>query len=81
MLAQALNEARLARLALFDYFGARQRAARSGEMDIPAEAIARIQDDLDAWFAAHHRGEETVRLETHRIDSEYWFLVRHGDAE
>jgi hypothetical protein len=79
LFAQAEAEVKLLRLTLFKYFVARNAAHVSGHLDLPPVDVLRsIQADLDAWFASHFRGEETVQLHLHQLHDEFWFLIRHG---
>ena len=42
--------------------------------------MAGIVADLDEWFATHGRGEGTTHIETHEMEGELWFVIRHGDT-
>jgi hypothetical protein len=44
------------------------------------EELAGLTQSLDDWFARHHLGRCTTRIEQYAMDGELWFLVRHGVA-
>jgi hypothetical protein len=45
-----------------------------------AETIALLELDMDSWFKAHQRGEETAQVHAQWMDGECCFMVRHGDT-
>ncbi len=91
LLARAHNQHRLLRLTAFEHFGARLPEGQSSPFAVPNEATTeRLAGELEPWFARHHRGQNTVRLELYPVTNcavpaaeearEYWFLIRHGDT-
>lgn len=36
--------------------------------------------ELDRWYAANDRGDETAVIERFDFNSEQWYLIRHGDS-
>jgi hypothetical protein len=81
LLAQKHNEQRLTRLSTFEYFGSKEPVDRSDSFAAPDQAtMDRVAGDLDAWFKEHNRGEQTTQIEVYQMESEFWFLVRHGDT-
>jgi len=93
LLTRLHNQQRMRRLASFECFhhpgGAPGSAAPVAAPD--AAALARLTTALDAWFARHNRGRQTVRVELYpppaAADSpspgqpaDLWFLVQHGDT-
>jgi hypothetical protein len=81
VLAQKNNELRLARLSSFEYFGSKRPVDQSSTFKPPSAAdIGRITGDLNDWFKANNRGEQTACIEVYPMDGEFWFLVRHGDT-
>jgi len=79
LLARTHNEQRLRRLASFQH--ARGHLANTGNAPFNAPdqaALAALTAALDSWFAQHHRGQGTTRIEVYPIAGEFWFLVRHG---
>lgn len=80
------NEQRLSRLAAFEYYGSKAPVDRRCVPHGPPFAapgqpvLDLLVADLDGWFQAHNRGEQTAQIEVHALDGEFWFLVRHGDT-
>ena len=74
-------EQRLSRLSALEYFGTRCPVDRRATFQLPeAETIALLERDMDWWFQAHQRGEETAQVHAQWIDGECCFMVRHGDT-
>ncbi len=81
VLSEAHSEQKLVRLSSFEYYGAEKPEDRTSTFEPPtAEVRAAMAKALDEWFAGHNRGKQTVRVDLHRIDGEYFFIVRHGDT-
>jgi hypothetical protein len=89
LLARLHNQQRLRRLTAFEYFGpARSAGERPAFHEPDEEMLRRLESLLDPWFARHHRGHNTSRIELYRLarkaaveqPPEFWFLVRHGDT-
>jgi hypothetical protein len=93
LLTRVLNQLRMRRLASFECF--RHRPVNAEPAPAPAvpdaSAIERLTAVLDAWFARHNRGQQTVRIEVYPGPApapgsacpepgELWFLVQHGDT-
>ena len=74
-------EQRLSRLSALEYFGTRTPVDRRGIFQPPGPAIiARLEQDMDEWFHAHQRGQETAQVQVQMTDGECCFMVRHGDT-
>ena len=81
LLVRVHNEQRLRRLSAFEFFGTPLVRERRIPFTPPELATVRsLAEALDAWFARHHRGQDTTRIELYPIDDEFWFLIRHGDT-
>lgn len=84
LLAETHNESRLGRLSAFEYYGGASRTGLSRDKQKAEiqmkERLDALTGELDEWFKAHQRGHETTRIESHEMDGEMWFLVRHGDT-
>jgi hypothetical protein len=81
LLAQAHHELHLSRRVAFEYYGRPRPVDRSDAMAGPDAAVLEaLTADLDGWYRTHQRGEQTVQVEVHALDGEFWFLVRHGDT-
>lgn len=89
LLARIHNRQRLLRLTAFEYFGtARPPGQRAPFHEPEAAELPGLTAALDPWFARHHRGRNTTRVELYNFAGppgsdaalECWFLVRHGDA-
>lgn len=81
LLAKKHNEQRLIRLSSFEYYSSPTPTDRSGTFQKPDDAtIDALTGALDLWFSQHNRGHKTTKIETHEIDGEFWFMVRHGDT-
>lgn len=80
VLARIHNLLRLKRLTVFEHAASRVPPEHRQPFD-PQDraAIIALTFDLDAWFAANHRGAETTRVEVYPVDGTFWFLIRHGD--
>lgn len=83
LLARIHNRQRLLRLTAFEYFGAEPRVAPLPPPETPP--LRELAATLDHWFARHHRGHNTSRIELYTFAAasgppEYWFLIRHGDT-
>ena len=81
LLARMHNQQRLRRLTAFEIFGSglppKQRPPFPAPAAAPLDALAAA---LEPWFARHHRGCNTVRVELYPFPGESWFVVRHGDT-
>jgi hypothetical protein len=83
LFAKQHNRQRMARLSSFEVVA--HRCIRTGARIVApfvlpdSAAMEELTRALDKWFAAHNRGPETTRVETHQVRGEWWFLVRHGD--
>ena len=81
LLAKKHNEQRLIRLSSFEYYGSPAPTDRSATFQKPDDAtVDALAGALDLWFSQHNRGHKTTKIETHEIDGEFWFMVRHGDT-
>jgi len=81
VLAEKHNELLLTRLSSFEYFSSKKPVDRSASFVVPSQVtLDLVTADLDAWFKAHSRGEQTTWIEIFPMDGEFWFLVRHGDT-
>lgn len=81
LLAKKHNEQRLIRLSSFEYYSSPTPTDRSATFQKPdAETIDALTGALDLWFSQHNRGHKTTKIETHEIDGEFWFMIRHGDT-
>lgn len=81
VLSEAHSEQKLVRLTSFEYYGNREPVDRTKTFKPPTPAVlAAMAKSLDEWFAQHNRGKETVRVDVHVIDGEYFFIIRHGDT-
>jgi len=79
LVASLHNQQRMARLCSFHYIGAMVRAEVPFAFPEPL-ALENLTTSLDGWFATHNRGHQTTQIEVHRVEAEWWFLVRHGDT-
>ncbi|HTL55952.1 MAG TPA: hypothetical protein VL361_09750, partial [Candidatus Limnocylindrales bacterium] len=81
LVARTYNRQRFRRLSAFEHFGC---SLPAGERRAPTQPTPAIADQLalalDPWFARHHRGQNTTRVELYPLNGEYWFLIRHGDT-
>ncbi len=92
LLARIHNQHRMRRLSVFEYFGTPLSPERRPALRAPdAETLRQLTALLDPWFARHQRGRNTSRIELHALphgpsgspienETEYWFLIRHGDT-
>jgi len=81
LLAAQHNEQRMLRLARFEFFSSSLPLSRRLPFTAPpVETLPQLTAALDRWFARHQRGQNTTRVELHRMDGELWFLIRHGDT-
>ncbi len=81
LLARAHNEQRLRRLSAFEFFAASVPGPQRAPFTAPdPPALEALAAALDAWFARHHRGQDTTRVEVYPMEGEFWFLIRHGDT-
>ncbi len=91
LLARIHNQHRMRRLCVFEYFGTALSPERRPPFTAPdGRTLKQLAELLDPWFARHHRGRNTSRIELYTApetmpdssepSSEYWFLVRHGDT-
>jgi len=81
VLTQKHNEMLLTRLSSFEYFSSRAPVDRRASFLCPApDTLELLTADLDHWFNAHSRGEQTAWIDIFPMDGEFWFLVRHGDT-
>lgn len=87
-IARLHKQQRLRRLTTFEYFGSNRAPALRPVFVTPGpELLQQLQAALDPWFATHHRGQDTTRLELYEFagplkpaSPEWWFVVRHGDT-
>lgn len=62
----------------FDYYLSRE--IPDGKFTLPEQSVlARIEQDLAAWFFSKKKGD-LVRVLMYPKGDEVWFLVRHGEA-
>ncbi len=93
LLTAAHNRQRLKRLTAFEHFGPTVARADRPPFTPPADTtLAAVATALEPWFARHSRGQNTTRVDLYRIeafssspaesspDTNYWFVVRHGDT-
>jgi hypothetical protein len=81
LFAEKFSEQQLARLAAFDYHGSKVPVDRTETFEGPSpRALELMTADMEEAFRAKNRGQRTCRIEVHRMDDEYWFLIRHGDS-
>jgi hypothetical protein len=81
LLAKKHNEQWLIRLSSFEYYSNPTPTDQSASFKKPnEETIDALTGALDLWFSQHNRGHKTTKVETHEIDGEFWFMVRHGDT-
>lgn len=91
LLARVHNQQRLRRLKTFEYFGNDRPTAERPAFAPPTPATLNdLAAAMDSWFARHHRGHNTTRVElcgfmdgakdAYESPAEFWFLVRHGDS-
>lgn len=81
LLVKKHNEQRLIRLSSFEYYSSPTPTDRSATFQKPDDpTIDALTGALDLWFSQHNRGHKTTKIETHEIDGEFWFMVRHGDT-
>jgi hypothetical protein len=81
LLARKHNEQCLGRLTAFHHFSSTDPRTEPPLSIAPGSpSLETLRAGIDSWFAAHGRGEATTRIEPYPLDSEYWFLVRHGDS-
>lgn len=91
LLTRVHNRQRLRRLTTFEYFGTDRPSAERATFTRPDQGMLNeLAAAMDPWFARHHRGHNTTRVELcgamNGADAvgedplEFWFLVRHGDS-
>ena len=81
LLAGLHNQRRLRRLTAFEIFGSGLRPDQRRPFSAPDQAaLEALAAALEPWFARHHRGCNTVRVEVYPFPGEFWFVVRHGDT-
>ena len=81
LLARTHNAQRLRRLTAFQYAASKLPEHQRPPFVPPDSAtLEALTSALDLWFAGNQRGQQTTRIEAYPIDSEFWFLVRHGDT-
>ena len=81
VVARTYNAQRFRRLSAFAHFGCSLPPTERHQAAQPTQATAEeLAHALDPWFARHHRGQNTTRVELYPLNGEYWFLVRHGDT-
>jgi hypothetical protein len=75
------NEQRLSRLSALEYFGTKCPVDRRATFKLPdAATIKLLEQDMDIWFNAHQKGNETAQVHAQWMDGECCFMVRHGDT-
>lgn len=81
LLARKHNEQRLIRLSSFEYYSNPTPIDRTATFKKPDVAtLDALTEALDLWFSQHNRGHKNTKIETHEIDGEIWFMIRHGDT-
>lgn len=81
LLTQKHNEQRLVRLSSFEYYSTATPTDHSATFQKPdTPTIQALTASLDTWFGQHNRGHQTTQIETHVMDGEFWFVIRHGDT-
>jgi len=78
ILFQTHTELRLGRLTSFEYFG--NKGDKLTCIHDNGGCIEQMKSDLDPWFKAHNRGHLTTDIQTHTLDGEFWYVIRHGDT-
>jgi hypothetical protein len=81
-LAREHNVLRFRRLASFEHAAHPNPVVARNTQHVSAPdhlTIVNLSAALDSWFAFHARGAETTRIEVFPLESELWFLIRHGD--
>lgn len=81
LLAKKHNEQRLIRLSSFEYYSNPTPADQTAIFEQPdAATVDALTAALDLWFSQHNRGHKHTKIESHKIDGEFWFMIRHGDT-
>lgn len=87
LLARVHNQQRLRRLTTFEHFATGLPPEERPAFTAPTRAtLNALAASLDHWFARHQRGHNTTRIELcslgadSRAETEFCFLVRHGDS-
>ena len=81
LLAKKHNEQRLIRLSSFEYYSNPTPTDQTATFKQPdAATLDALTAALDLWFSEHNRGHKHTKIEFHKIDGEFWFMIRHGDT-
>ena len=73
------NEHRLVSTTRFQYWGTKTPPGERLPFTPPTKAVVELaQKAVDDWCAENHRGENTVLITPHELESEWWFLIQHG---
>jgi hypothetical protein len=82
LFVQKCDEAKIAAMTSFEYYGCPDAVDRSAIFPEPTEEDrGRIKTDIDAWLTEQREGDERVtQIDMLVLDGEYMFLIRRGDS-